>query len=111
MHHLWLWEMLNLPGPKDGQPLLPQMEPRSISFPSYRWRKDEKRLKLWRFRPGCLSMVTERLMLPFLGVQGMSPGQSDRPGEDSHPGAYSFPRGPAGLVGGSVLGNMSSESR
>lgn len=56
-------------------------------------------------------MVTERLMLPFLGVQGMSPGQSDWPGEDGHPGAYSFPRGPAGLVGGSVLGNMSSESR
>lgn len=63
------------------------------------------------FRPGSLSMGTEQLIAPFLGGQGASRGQSDGPEEETHPGISSSLRGAAGLAGGSVPGNVSSESR
>ena len=56
-------------------------------------------------------MGTEQLIVPLLGDQGASRGQSDGPEEETHPGISSSLRGAAGLAGGSVPGNASSESR
>lgn len=64
------------------------------------------------FGPGSPSIVTKRLILPLLRVQGPSLGQSWWHGkEESHPGVSSSPRGAAGLAGGSAPGNVSSESK
>lgn len=84
----------------------------SASFLLYRQRKDEKRAWAMVFRPGSPSTVTKQHILLFLRVWSPSPGLSWWHGyEENHPGATSFPYRAAGLAGGSVPGNVSSESR
>ena len=64
------------------------------------------------FSPGSSSTVTERLILPFLRVLGLLPGDSGWRGEEEGQlGASYFPPGVAGLAGGPAPGTVSSESR